>query len=785
MDGDNNLESAAIDDFNELEAAGSTPGVNIVVQLDRIPGYDTSNGNWTIARRYFIDLDPNGYDGIIRSTLISDLGEVNMGDPTTLINFVNWARTTYPADYYLLVLWDHGDGWKNRIARVLSKGRYTAIQKREPLKGICSDDTDNDYLTMPELQTALHTATAGGTDPIDVVGFDACLMAMLEVNYEIFPYASYSVGSEESVQNDGWDYHSTMAWLITNPLSTPDQLSSRIVTDYMNFYGLAGFDTLSAVDLSLIPALSTAVDTLATDLINGMALYQNNMIDARMQAEEYMDPDFIDLYHFAQLIQIEVPDVQIQTDAQNVMNAVTASVIAEGHGALHPDSHGISIYFPYGASRYLSSYETETEFAQDTMWDEFLIAYYTTLPPPVHTLAIIDDDNGKFLTHVEDPYREALHDLLIPYDYFDASIFGSPPLWYLQAHDVIIWFTGADFSTTLTATDEENLIEYLGQGKKLFLSSQDYVWDLKLDGRYPSTFLRTYLHTQNEGEDSGVNILSGVAGNPVGNGVGPIDMCWAPPSSCSLMDYADWIEKDLVSEYAFYNENIENVALTYSGSYEVVFFPFMFEGIEDSLDRRQVMERILEFLGPISALSCLEECFSSHAYLVAGDSAYCTDVLGSAKISFALAEGGSVENPEGRTDVILTGDEHDTGNLIPVGGPAINPLATEFGTYFNVSYDYQPGVSFTIYADQSSISLDVNQYPSEDIALIYVGMHNGRFVMLVWGYGWQGTYAASMFLGDPAQWEAYKGTHLVMLRWNDTNSDGLVQESEITVEVSS
>jgi hypothetical protein len=94
-------------------------------------------------------------------------------------------------------------------------------------------------------------------------------------------------------------------------------------------------------------------------------------------------------------------------------------------------------------------------------------------------------------------------------------------------------------------------------------------------------------------------------------------------------------------------------------------------------------------------------------------------------------------------------------------------------------------VSFTIYADQSSISLDVNQYPSEDIALIYVGMHNGRFVMLVWGYGWQGTYAASMFLGDPAQWEAYKGTHLVMLRWNDTNSDGLVQESEITVEVSS
>jgi len=786
MDGDNNLESAAIDDFNELEAAGSTAGVNIVVQLDRIDGYDSSNGNWTGTRRFYVDTDPNGYpDSIIRSTELQVLGESNMGDPNTLIDFVNWARTTYPADYYLLVLWDHGDGWKNRIAQITKKGMLTAIQKREPLKGICSDETDNDYLNMPELQTAFNSFTAGGTDPIDVVGFDACLMAMLEVNYEIFPYASYSVGSEESVPFDGWDYQSTLLWLVANPLSTPNQLANRIVTDYMAFYGLGGFETHSAVDLSQIAALSAAVNTFATDLINAILLYQNNMIDARTQVEEYMDTDFIDLYHFAQLIQAEVPDAQIQTDAQNVMNAVTAAVISEGHGALNPDSHGISIYFPYGGSSYLSSYETETEFAQDTMWDEFLIAYYTTLPPPAHTLAVIDDDNGRNLTHVEDAYLDALRELGIPFDYFDVGIFGSPPLWYLQTHDVLIWFTGADFSTTLSVEDENNLMQYLDQGRKLFLSSQDYVWDLKLDGRYPSTFLRTYLRTQNEGEDTGVNILSGVTGNPVGNGLGPINMCWAPPASCELVDYADWIEKDLLSEYAFYNENLENVAITYSGSYEVVFFAFMFEGIGTPDERRQVMESVLEFLGPISALSCLGECFSSHAYLVAGDSAYCTDVLGSAKISFALGEAGANENPEGRTDIILTTSEHDTGNLIPVGGPAINPVAAEFGTYLNVTYDYQPGVNFTIYADQSSISLDLAQYPSQDIALIYVAMHNGRFVMLVWGYGWQGTYAASMFLGDPANWEMYKGDHLIMLRWNDTNSDGLVQESEITVEVSS
>ncbi|MBD3217047.1 MAG: hypothetical protein GF310_02135, partial [candidate division Zixibacteria bacterium] len=54
MGADNNLESAAIDDINEMEWIGSTINSNVVVQIDRIPGYDYSNGNWTTTRRYYI-----------------------------------------------------------------------------------------------------------------------------------------------------------------------------------------------------------------------------------------------------------------------------------------------------------------------------------------------------------------------------------------------------------------------------------------------------------------------------------------------------------------------------------------------------------------------------------------------------------------------------------------------------------------------------------------------------------------------------------------------------------
>lgn len=187
---------------------------------------------------------------------------------------------------------------------------------------------------------------------------------------------------------------------------------------------------------------------------------------------------------------------------------------------------------------------------------------------------------------------------------------------------------------------------------------------------------------------------------------------------------------------------------------------------------------------PSLQLSGYPTSFSSNAFFVVGNDAYCTDVLGTGKIAYGLADGGVTENPEGRTHTILTTTEHDTGNLMIVGGPAINPVADEFDAEFGITYDYVPGVSFEIFSEGESIFLDLTQYPSQDICIVYTGTDNGRNIMLVWGYGWQGTYAGSVYMGDPATWAAYPDAHLLLLRWNDSNGDGLVQMGEISVEAS-
>jgi hypothetical protein len=186
-----------------------------------------------------------------------------------------------------------------------------------------------------------------------------------------------------------------------------------------------------------------------------------------------------------------------------------------------------------------------------------------------------------------------------------------------------------------------------------------------------------------------------------------------------------------------------------------------------------------DYLPGIWAVSSL---FDTNTYFVVGDAAYTTDVLGATKLSYALAFGGSLENPEGRTDSLLTRRERDQGNLIIVGGPAVNPTATEFGGYFGISYRHRPQESFSITCERKNIYLDLALYPYEDICIVYIGQFDTRNVMLVWGYEWQGTYAGSMFMADPGNWEKYKDAHLLLLRWKDYNRDGLVQMAEITVE---
>jgi hypothetical protein len=353
LDGDINMEKYAIGDFLDMSSVGSTSDVNIVVQFDRREGYNSSYGDWKTCKRFFVEKGMEPWPG----EALADLGESNMGDPNTLSDFVDWAVTNYPADNYALIFWNHGSGWKKWVPW---------NDDTEIGKGICVDDgNDKDYLTLQETEQAL----AG--KPISLIGYMACLMHMIENVYQV-GNAGISVGSEESIWEPAWPFNTILSDLTGTPTMTSRTLGEAIVSRFREHNTWAE-STLSAVEVGGVSSLVTAVDNLAQVLHTKIPGNSDEIQQARNEVEEFADTDYIDLYHFAELIGSYVPGTS--TAAQAVMNNINNAVYAESHRSGHPDAHGLTIYFPETEAAYLTSYEN-TKFATATNWDEFLKKYY-------------------------------------------------------------------------------------------------------------------------------------------------------------------------------------------------------------------------------------------------------------------------------------------------------------------------------------------------------------------------------------------------------------------------
>ena len=202
------LEQDIYFDLNEAERVGSTDRVQIVAQMDRFRGGFSGDGNWTGAGRFYVTQDDDL--NRVRSEVLADLGEINMSDPKTLIDFVTWAMKKYPADKYALILSDHGMGWPGALTDGDSQAR---VSSNIPIAAGLGNLT---YLE--DLDEALGEIRAQtGLDKFELIGMDACLMSHIEVYDALAPHARYAVASQETEPALGWAYTGFLSQLVQNP----------------------------------------------------------------------------------------------------------------------------------------------------------------------------------------------------------------------------------------------------------------------------------------------------------------------------------------------------------------------------------------------------------------------------------------------------------------------------------------------------------------------------------------------------------------------------------------
>jgi len=324
-----------------------------------------------------------------------------MNDSTTLSDFIQWARTNYPAQHYGLIISDHGTG----------------------LGGLATDaGSGGNWLNVTEWSTALATATSDGTDKIDVVFADACLMAMIEDAYQIRNYTDYYVASE----NLSWipiprrptsgpydEYVSSIG-----ETTSPRDFAIALVNHYRNWleddHSSVGY-TISAVDLAKLNDLVSATDALASELESHISDYSSQISNARADTQTFdqnnsktltQDDWYIDLWDFANEIKTQISNSTVQDAADSVMSAVDSYVIAEEHedGILASGrsvqildgSHGVSVHFPTQRTSFYDYTNYEFAFgaiwsrpqnalvqtqASDVEWGSMLVAYFNETQP--------------------------------------------------------------------------------------------------------------------------------------------------------------------------------------------------------------------------------------------------------------------------------------------------------------------------------------------------------------------------------------------------------------------
>lgn len=396
---DNDLRGFAARNLKQMSTVGSNQYVNIVAHLDI-----RMNGNKKVTRRYYIEnnriLHMNADDPATQ--------QMDSGDPSTLISCCEWAIKEYPAENYMLVFWNHGTGIidpvssrivnstdlftfnssTNKLELDRSIGFLDLIElKEQEDRGICWDDSTGHYLTNQKLEDALAYICKNllNGKKFSIIGFDACLMSMLEIANIVRPYADIMVSSQEVELSTGWDYQRALSpFLKTAPSKA--NLAKHIVSKYEESYLKITNDyTQSALALEYVDELEVSIDKLARILLECIKKQTNSTVKNAIKASSnkllcthFDEPSYIDLHHFLTNLAINTKHFSFENKneetilkkaLQDIIDTVFAnikkSVLSFVSGKNVAKAQGISIYFP--EKRIHSSYR-KTKFAKNNEW---------------------------------------------------------------------------------------------------------------------------------------------------------------------------------------------------------------------------------------------------------------------------------------------------------------------------------------------------------------------------------------------------------------------------------
>ena len=273
-----------------------------------------------------------------------------MSSKDELLDFITWAKENYPADRYMLVLWDHGGGLSSGYGK-------DDLNKRKD---------SSSTIMVDEIVSAVRESGV----KFDMIGFDACLMQDIEIAKLLEPYADYYLASEESEPSGGWFYTSAFGMLAKDPTVSTEDFAREVIGTYdeYNKRMMSGKEdntyTLSLVDLTYVDPAYEKLEELFRKQEEAILASESDYADISLAANSsytFMNNEQLDLIHYLDnLRQSDYNDTVMSDSEINELITYAQACVVVRNRRSADGINGLAFTFPY---RSIMSY--------DLCWKQF------------------------------------------------------------------------------------------------------------------------------------------------------------------------------------------------------------------------------------------------------------------------------------------------------------------------------------------------------------------------------------------------------------------------------
>lgn len=285
-------------------------------------------------------------------------GEKDFGSGETFQWFLSDVNVNYASDKLVVIAWDHGYAW-----------RY-----------ISDDVTSGSRISMPEFGAAIQDAGVF----IDILAFDACNMASLEVAYQVSltGFVDLMVASEESVPTTGFPYDTMFLPVALDTSRSPEQVAVDMVDAFRAFYEPQTWASTVSLSAISIPDIRASADIFNawTNAMRGCLPSYAEVFkqDLKTSYSAWCTRYLVDMADFGDTLLADplIADEGFRSATADMVTAIDGATIVVWGGSAAAEARGLTLWWGVGGEwKWDSVAYAEVAFAVDTGWWAFLDQY--------------------------------------------------------------------------------------------------------------------------------------------------------------------------------------------------------------------------------------------------------------------------------------------------------------------------------------------------------------------------------------------------------------------------